>query len=107
VADPSARRKDRAIEDRGTVTACTHYDDAAGECGVTPTRAFLQGPRCATHTPAALAGRGEPGEVVVELVSIERRGRAYGAAKSDPLGRLGWNAQANLPSRANENKKPK
>jgi len=89
------------------VTSCTHYDDASGECGATPTRQYLQGLRCADHTPAALAGRGEPGERIYELPSIERRVPDYGSARSDPLGRLGWNAQARLPSRANENANPR
>lgn len=30
-------------------------------CGTRPTRAFLTGRRCQTHTPAHLAGRPEPG----------------------------------------------
>jgi hypothetical protein len=33
----------------------------AGTCAATPTRLYLAGPRCAAHTPAALAGQPEPG----------------------------------------------
>ncbi|WP_157255040.1 hypothetical protein [Nonomuraea typhae] len=36
---------------------CRH---GAGPCGATPTRPYPCGPRCAAHTPAALAGRPEP-----------------------------------------------
>ena len=32
-----------------------------GTCGATPARLYLTGLRCATHTPAALAGQPEPG----------------------------------------------
>jgi hypothetical protein len=32
-----------------------------GTCGTTPTRLYMTGPRCAAHTPAALAGLPEPG----------------------------------------------
>jgi hypothetical protein len=42
---------------------CTHYRDAAhggpGFCGAEPARTFVHGPRCAAHTPNALAGRPE------------------------------------------------
>jgi hypothetical protein len=32
-----------------------------GGCGASPARLYLSGRRCAQHTPAALAGRAEPG----------------------------------------------
>lgn len=33
-------------------TPCTHWDDAAGShCGATPTRPYIQGPRCAACAP--------------------------------------------------------
>lgn len=41
---------------------CTHYQHPAGHCGQTPARPYLTGPRCAAHTPAALAGKPEPGD---------------------------------------------
>ncbi|MGP3914358.1 hypothetical protein [Nonomuraea sp. 10N515B] len=42
---------------------CTHWFGAAGtRCGATPARPYAQGPRCAEHTPAALAGKPEPGQ---------------------------------------------
>ncbi|MEV0149075.1 MULTISPECIES: hypothetical protein [unclassified Nonomuraea] len=41
---------------------CTRWDAAAGKhCGGTPTRLYICGYRCATCTPAALAGQPEPG----------------------------------------------
>ncbi len=47
---------------------CTHYLEGPGytsttrpKCGATPTRYYLPGRRCAAHTPAALAGKPEPG----------------------------------------------
>jgi len=40
---------------------CAHYQRPAGPCGTTPARPYLTGPRCAAHTPAALAGKPEPG----------------------------------------------
>jgi hypothetical protein len=39
---------------------CTGYGPA-GPCGATPTRPYPTGPRCAEHTPAALARQPEPG----------------------------------------------
>ncbi len=40
---------------------CGHYLGAQHKhCGATPTRAYIQGPRCKIHTPAALAGQAEP-----------------------------------------------
>lgn len=39
---------------------CTGYG-TDGPCGATPARLYPAGPRCAAHTPAALAGRSEPG----------------------------------------------
>jgi hypothetical protein len=39
---------------------CSHHGPA-GHCGATPARLYLPGWRCAAHTPAALAGRPEPG----------------------------------------------
>ncbi|MEV0382865.1 SLOG family protein [Nonomuraea sp. NPDC050643] len=42
--------------------SCTRWDAAAGTyCGRIPARLYAQGPRCATCTPAALAGQPEPG----------------------------------------------
>ena len=38
---------------------CGYYT-AGGHCRATPTRRYMQGPRCATHSPAAVAGRPEP-----------------------------------------------
>ncbi|MFC6883477.1 hypothetical protein [Actinomadura yumaensis] len=42
---------------------CTYTRDAVhggpDVCGSEPTRTFIQGPRCAAHTPNALAGRPE------------------------------------------------
>ena len=32
-----------------------------GPCGATPSRLYPVGPRCAAHTPSALAGQPEPG----------------------------------------------
>ena len=40
--------------------ACTGYGPD-GPCGTTPARLYPAGWRCAAHTPAALAGRPEPG----------------------------------------------
>jgi len=42
------------------VSAPCGYYTAGGHCRATPTRRYLQGPRCATHSPAAVAGRPEP-----------------------------------------------
>jgi hypothetical protein len=39
---------------------CT-YPGPGGTCGTTPARLFPAGHRCAAHTPAALAGKPEPG----------------------------------------------
>ena len=39
--------------------ACGYYA-GAGPCGATPARPYPAGPRCAAHTPAALAGQPEP-----------------------------------------------
>jgi hypothetical protein len=39
---------------------CGHYRPA-GLCGARPTRLYMVGNRCADHTPAALAGKPEPG----------------------------------------------
>jgi hypothetical protein len=39
---------------------CNWYRNRA-TCEATPTRLYLVGPRCAAHTPAALAGQPEPG----------------------------------------------
>ncbi|MDF5755801.1 SLOG family protein [Spongiactinospora sp. TRM90649] len=33
-----------------------------GTCGAHPARLYIQGPRCAAHTPAAIAGEPEPGQ---------------------------------------------
>ncbi|MEV4174016.1 hypothetical protein [Nonomuraea sp. NPDC049709] len=42
---------------------CKHWSGAAvAYCGATPARPYLQGMRCADHTPSALAGKPEPGE---------------------------------------------
>lgn len=42
---------------------CTRWAAAAGQhCGGTPTRLYIQGHRCNSHTPAALAGEPEPGQ---------------------------------------------
>jgi formate-dependent phosphoribosylglycinamide formyltransferase (GAR transformylase) len=44
-------------------TPCTRWDAAADKrCGGTPTRLHIVGHRCAECTPAALAGRPEPGQ---------------------------------------------
>ena len=37
---------------------CSHWE-AGAFCAATPTRAYLPGPRCQSHTPAAVAGRPE------------------------------------------------
>ncbi|MFE9099895.1 hypothetical protein [Actinomadura geliboluensis] len=40
---------------------CVHYSDADQKtCGQTPTRLYIQGPRCQQHTPSAERGRPEP-----------------------------------------------
>ena len=39
---------------------CGHYSRTDGRSGATPTRLYLQGPRCKDHTPSALAGEPEP-----------------------------------------------
>ena len=44
----------------GPHPACTGYGPA-GPCGATPARLYPAGWRCPAHTPAALAGRPEPG----------------------------------------------
>lgn len=42
-------------------SACGHWDGAQHRrCGVVPARLYLTGPRCARHTPSALAGVAEP-----------------------------------------------
>ena len=42
---------------------CRHYSDAEQRTfGATPTRLFIQGPRCVRHTPSAERGRPEPPE---------------------------------------------
>jgi len=41
------------------VSAPCGYYTAGGHCRATPTRRYLQGPRCAAHSPAAVAGRPE------------------------------------------------
>ncbi len=42
---------------------CVHYSDAEQRtCGATPTRLFIQGPRCLDHTPSAERGLPEPPE---------------------------------------------
>lgn len=43
-------------------TPCGHWVDGRGHCGATPTRHYLPGRRCQRHTPAALAGKPEPGQ---------------------------------------------
>ncbi|GAA3172756.1 hypothetical protein [Nonomuraea roseoviolacea] len=44
-------------------TPCKRWDAAAGKhCGGTPTRFYICGPRCKSCTPAALAGKPEPGQ---------------------------------------------
>lgn len=50
------------------MTPCGFWIDGHGYCGVTPTRHYLPGHRCQQHTPAAIAGKPEPGQT------------AYGAA---------------------------
>ena len=40
--------------------SCGWYTDADGTCGQPGVARFVVGPRCAAHTPAALAGRPEP-----------------------------------------------
>ncbi|RCV51188.1 hypothetical protein DEF23_20915 [Marinitenerispora sediminis] len=41
---------------------CRHWIGAESRwCGATPTRLYIQGPRCQQHTPARLAGHPEPG----------------------------------------------
>ncbi|QFY09672.1 hypothetical protein GBF35_26125 [Nonomuraea phyllanthi] len=53
---------DRRQRRRGDVKPCWHWIGAEmRRCGATPTRFYLQGWRCADHTPSALAGRPEPG----------------------------------------------
>jgi hypothetical protein len=42
-----------------TAQVCGFWVDAA-YCGAAPARPYLPGPRCADHTPAAVAGRPEP-----------------------------------------------
>lgn len=42
---------------------CGRWDAAAARhCGRTPTRPYITGYRCKTCTPAALAGKPEPGQ---------------------------------------------
>lgn len=42
---------------------CVHYSAAEERtCGATPTRLYIQGPRCVDHTPSAERGRPEPPE---------------------------------------------
>lgn len=42
---------------------CRHWLGADRRyCDASPARLYLSGPRCADHTPAALAGRPEPGQ---------------------------------------------
>lgn len=46
-----------------TEQRCTHWSTAQGRrCGATGARPYMTGPRCPSHTPAALAGRTEPTE---------------------------------------------
>jgi hypothetical protein len=40
---------------------CGYYSSHGGTCGATPARPYLPGWRCPAHTPAALAGKPEPG----------------------------------------------
>lgn len=41
---------------------CEHWIGPRGRyCRIPGARAYIQGPRCPLHTPAALAGRAEPG----------------------------------------------
>src|SRR5689334_17686838 len=74
---------------------CGHHSPA-GHCGATPARLYLPGWRCAAHTPAALAGRPEPGDV--------RRARpatAPGLVRAGKRVRVGggW-PQGRVPARA-------
>lgn len=72
---------------------CRHYDTDQGVCG-TPAgvRLFLTGPRCPSHTPAALHGRPEaapdPSATLEGLRSRDdvRTSYAvpYGTARTDP-----------------------
>lgn len=67
------------------------------------TRSYLTGACCPLHTPAAMHGRAEPqvpdqDAWVAAHPPSEPLEFYYGTATSDPLGRLGWNAAAKLPS---------
>jgi len=58
---------------------CTHYSPQ-GTCGATPARLYLTGWRCPAHTPAALAGRPEPGHQAKKApagLTIEAAARRY------------------------------
>ncbi len=82
---------------------CELYTDETGVCGATPTRRYLAGPRCAPHSPAALAGHPDPDPEGSRPPQSPQRVRiAYGTATSDPLGRdgPGWHiGKDKLPKR--------
>lgn len=40
---------------------CNYHEDGWGTCGAPADRRYLVGHRCPRHTPAAIAGRPEPG----------------------------------------------
>jgi hypothetical protein len=79
---------------------CGHWTPETGVCGAPAAHKYLTGPRCHAHTPAALAGRPEPGQTIgMELASLTREPRAYGLTTTDPLGRTGWVKDSHLPKR--------
>lgn len=81
-------------------------------CGAVPTRPFAMGDRCAEHTPAALAGRPEPGlsctpyrpqgnYPMPKTTVIDDRAVASGKRRSNPHARL--EAKARELERQNRN----
>ena len=48
------------------MTTCDHWDGTRF-CGADEARAYLPGMRCPAHTPAAMAGRPEPGRTATSL----------------------------------------
>lgn len=83
------------------MTACD-VELAGVVCGSTDTvRRYLFGHRCRTHAPANPTP--DPAATAEGLASRDAAWSArveYGTAKTDPLGRLGWNKQTRLPSRS-------
>jgi hypothetical protein len=56
---------------------CGYWSTAGGACGSTDrVRPYIVGPRCGAHTPAALAGRPEPEELLrmaAAMPAVRRR----------------------------------